>query len=96
MNWWKRFKINLAKKILNDNAPTGEFIAYINKDEERKLKKLGGLGKPVNETGIKSFLSFSDFNPFKVAQKALKSKSENFLDSSTSAKAIASEYRLTL
>ncbi len=61
MNWWKRFKINLAKKILNDNAPTGEFIAYINKDEERKLKKLGGLGKPVNETGIKSFFSFSDF-----------------------------------
>ena len=55
MNWWKRLKINWAKKILNDNAPAGEFIAYINKDEEEKLKKLGGLGRPVNETGIKAF-----------------------------------------
>ena len=72
MNWWKRFKINWAKKILNDNAPAGEFIAYINKDEERKLKKLGGLGKPVNETGIKSFLSLGDFNPVKILTKAVK------------------------
>jgi len=55
MNWWKRLKINWAKKILNNNAPAGEFIAYINKDEEEKLKKLGGLGRPVNQTGIKSF-----------------------------------------
>ena len=33
MSWWKRFKINLAKRILNKEAPPGEFIAYINKDE---------------------------------------------------------------
>ena len=55
MNWWTQFKIKWAKKILNKYAPKGEFIAYINKLEERYLKNLGGYGKPVNKTGIKSF-----------------------------------------
>ena len=41
MNWWQRFKIIWAKKILNKYAPKGEFIAYINKLEEHQLKKLG-------------------------------------------------------
>ena len=61
MSWWKRFKINLAKRILNKEAPPGEFIAYINKDEEKKLKGWGGSGKIVPSTGIKSFLSLSSF-----------------------------------
>ena len=55
-DWFDKLLINIAKKILNKYAPKGEFIAYINKEEEKILKKLGGYGKPVNKTGIKSFL----------------------------------------
>jgi len=55
--WLDNFLIKFSKKILNRYAPTGEFIAYINKDEEKILKQLGGYGKPINETGIKSFIS---------------------------------------
>ena len=54
-NWFDKLLVKVAKKILNRYAPKGEFIAYINKQEEKILKKLGGYGKPVNETGIKSF-----------------------------------------
>ncbi len=55
-NWLDKLLIKLAKKILNRYAPKGEFIAYINKKEEEYLKKIGGYGKPVNDTGIKSFI----------------------------------------
>ena len=54
--WLDNVLIKFAKKILNKYAPTGEFIAYINQEEEKILKQLGGYGKPVNKTGIKSFL----------------------------------------
>ena len=58
-NWFDRLLVKVAKKILNRYAPKGEFIAYINKQEEKILKQLGGYGKPINETGIKSFFSIS-------------------------------------
>jgi len=54
-NWFDKLLIKIGKKILNRYAPKDEFIAYINKNEEKILKKLGGYGKPINETGIKSF-----------------------------------------
>ena len=38
---------------LKENAPKGEFLAYINPDEATMLKKAGGSGKLVN--GIPSF-----------------------------------------
>jgi len=56
-NWFDKLLVKIAKKILNRYAPKGEFIAYINKKEEEILKALGGYGKPINETGIKSFIS---------------------------------------
>ena len=56
-NWFDKLLVKVAKKILNRYAPKGEFIAYINQQEEKILKKLGGYGKPINETGIKSFIS---------------------------------------
>jgi len=68
-NWFDKLLVKIGKKILNRYAPKDEFIAYINKDEEKLLKKLGGYGKPVNETGIKSFLKLSDLNPFSAAKK---------------------------
>ena len=48
-------KIIEAKKLLEQYAPKGEFLAYINKDEEQILKNLGGSGEKVKETGIPSF-----------------------------------------
>ena len=57
-NWFDRLLVKVAKKILNKYAPKGEFIAYINEQEEKILKRLGGYGKPINETGIKSFLRY--------------------------------------
>tara|TARA_R110000822_G_scaffold464_3_gene2233 strand:+ start:63 stop:680 length:618 start_codon:yes stop_codon:yes gene_type:complete len=46
-------KIKSAKKTLEDKAPKGEFLAYINKKEAKLLQKLGGSGKKIN--GIPSF-----------------------------------------
>ena len=36
-------------------APPGESLAYINKDEAKLLKSLGGAGEDINGTGIKSY-----------------------------------------
>jgi hypothetical protein len=44
-----------AKRKLQEKAPKGEFLAYINKKEANLLKKLGGSGKKIN--GIPSFTS---------------------------------------
>tara|TARA_A100001391_G_scaffold154912_1_gene112711 strand:- start:158 stop:997 length:840 start_codon:yes stop_codon:yes gene_type:complete len=51
-------KIKKAKKLLNSVAPKGESLAYINKREARMLEKAGGLGKDINNTGIKSYVDF--------------------------------------
>ena len=48
-------KILEAKKILEQYAPEGEFLAYINKEEAEVLKSLGASGTPVEETGVPSF-----------------------------------------
>jgi len=49
-------KILEAKKLLEQYAPEGEFLAYINKDEAKTLKELGGSGIIIKETGIPSFV----------------------------------------
>jgi hypothetical protein len=36
-------------------APKGEKLAYINNREAELLKRMGGAGKNINETGIKSY-----------------------------------------
>ena len=56
--WFEKLLIKVAKKILNKYAPKGEFLAYINKKEEKLLKQYGGAGLPVKKTGIKSFFGF--------------------------------------
>ena len=53
-------KILDAKKLLEQYAPKGEFLAYISRDEAKTLKDLGGSGIIIEETGIPSF------NPFAV------------------------------
>ena len=44
-----------AKKLLEQHAPKGEFLAYKNKDEAQVLKNLGGSGRIVEATQIPSF-----------------------------------------
>ena len=60
---------------LKKNAPKGEFLAYINKEEAAMLKKAGGSGKLVN--GIPSF------RPEDYGQEA-RSKEKGFDQSDTS------------
>ena len=55
--WFEKILIKVAKKILNKHAPKGEFLAYINKREEKLLKQYGGAGLPIKKTKIKSFFS---------------------------------------
>jgi len=49
-------KILEAKKLLEQYAPKGEFLAYISRDEAKTLKELGGSGIIIKETGIPSFV----------------------------------------
>ena len=44
-----------AAKLLNENAPEGESLAYINSEEADVLKQLGGAGEPVNSSGVPSY-----------------------------------------
>ena len=50
-------------------APPGEDLAYINKDEAALLKSLGGAGKDINGTGIKSYFLKKVFRKAKKAVK---------------------------
>lgn len=51
-------KFKKAAGLLNDKAPQGEFLAYINPKEADILKVLGGLGKDINGTGVPSYVDF--------------------------------------
>jgi hypothetical protein len=44
-----------AAKLLNEAAPEGEGLAYINGEEANVLTQMGGAGEPVNSSGIPSF-----------------------------------------
>jgi hypothetical protein len=68
-------KILEAKKLLEQYAPEGEFLAYINKDEEQILKNLGGSGEKIKETGIPSF------NPLFIAGAMLFSTGLSYMGS---------------
>jgi len=50
------------KNELEQYAPKGEFLAYINKKEANVLKALGGSGRIVKETGIPSFAEDTETN----------------------------------
>lgn len=44
-----------AARLLNENAPEGESLAYINSAEAKILKDAGGAGEPVNSSGVPSY-----------------------------------------
>jgi hypothetical protein len=48
-------RAQIARQLLNEMAPKGEKLAYINNREAELLKRMGGAGKNINETGIKSY-----------------------------------------
>ena len=64
-------KILEAKKLLEQYAPKGEFLAYINRDEAKTLKELGGSGIIIEETGIPSFNPFAIFGAVMAATSVL-------------------------
>jgi hypothetical protein len=45
----------IATQLLNEMAPKGEKLAYINNREAELLKRMGGAGVDINKTGIKSY-----------------------------------------
>ena len=59
--------LEAAKKM----APPGESLAYINKDEAKLLKSLGGAGEDINGTGIKSYFIKKAFKKAKRAVKKI-------------------------
>ena len=54
-------EIRKAKNLLNKYAPKGEELAYINSKEANLLKRMGGAGKDVNVSGIKSYYGSDDY-----------------------------------
>ena len=64
-------KILEAKKLLEQYAPQGEFLAYISRDEAKTLKDLGGSGIIIEETGIPSFNPFQIFGAVMAATSVL-------------------------
>ena len=58
-----------AARLLNENAPEGESLAYINSKEADVLKRLGGAGKSTNSSGVPSYFTLPDFNAGTAAQE---------------------------
>ena len=54
-------ELKKAKNLLNKYAPKGEELAYINSKEAKLLKRMGGAGKDINGTGIKSYYGSDDY-----------------------------------
>ena len=54
-------ELKKAKNLLNKYAPKGEELAYINFKEAKLLKRIGGAGKDINGTGIKSYYGSDDY-----------------------------------
>jgi hypothetical protein len=51
-------RAQIATQLLNEMAPKGEKLAYINNREAELLKRMGGAGVDINKTGIKSYVNF--------------------------------------
>jgi hypothetical protein len=47
-----------ARELLEKYALKGESLAYINDEEAKYLKYMGGAGIPVNSSGIPSLKNF--------------------------------------
>ena len=73
ISWIRRQFNKVAKWWLDRQAPPGEFIVYINEQEEQLLKKHGGAGVEWQDTGIKSFFIKKIFRAAKrIVKSAVK------------------------
>lgn len=54
-------KLKKAAGLLNDEAPKGEFLAYINAKEAGLLSSKGGAGIDINNSGVPSFYGSDDY-----------------------------------
>jgi hypothetical protein len=54
-------RAQIATQLLNEMAPKGEKLAYINNREAELLKRMGGAGVDINKTGIKSYYYDPEF-----------------------------------
>ena len=54
-HWWTQLKCKWAKRTLEQYSPRGEHLAFINDDEAKILKRLGGAGQLIEPTGVKSY-----------------------------------------
>ena len=70
----KKIKDPLAQaaQLLNENAPEGEALAYINSAEAKMLKDAGGAGEPVNSSGVPSYFLNKLFGGGKAPPKLKK------------------------
>ena len=53
-------KLQKAAGLLNDEAPKGEFLAYINAKEAGLLSSRGGAGIDINNSGVPSYIEYDD------------------------------------
>jgi hypothetical protein len=58
-----------ARNLLEKYALPGESLAYINEDESKYLRYMGGAGIPINSSGIPSYISLKKL--FKPVAKLL-------------------------
>ena len=77
-----------AARLLNEQAPKGEKLAYINQQEADALKRMGGAGKPVNSSGVPSYFidklfgldedapAYQDFDPGEAAREYVDAMSD--------------------
>ena len=81
-----------AARLLNEQAPKGEKLAYINQQEADALKRMGGAGKPVNSSGVPSYFidkiadalgfgadpapEYQDFDPGEAAREYVDAMSD--------------------
>ena len=81
-----------AARLLNEQAPKGEKLAYINQQEADALKRMGGAGKPVNSSGVPSYFidkiadalgfgadpapEYQDFDPGEAAREYVNAMSD--------------------
>jgi len=68
----KKDPLAQAAKLLNENAPEGESLAYINSEEAKMLKDAGGAGEPVNSSGVPSYFLNKLFGGGKAPPKLRK------------------------
>ena len=69
-----------ARDLLEKHALPGETLAYINDDEAKFLKYMGGAGIPVNSSGVPSYFLKKIFKPVaKILDKIVPNEIKPFL-----------------